>query len=115
MRRILAILLVCLLPLQSFAGLVMSEKMAGMDASMSQMQMTDSVQAPCHEASQPMQAAEQDCCGSQAMCHSLCQMATVLPTVSQFLSALIVTSVPLLYAAAFQSADLRLAVRPPIL
>ncbi len=114
MRRILAILLVCLLPLQSFAGLVMSEKMASMEAA-SQMQMTNAVQAPCHEASQPMQAADQDCCGSQAVCHSLCQMATSLPTAKGFLSTFALSFIPLGFVLSFQSADLRAGFKPPIL
>jgi hypothetical protein len=115
MHRILAILLICLLPLQSFAGAGVSEKMACIDAAMSQMQMTGSVQAPCHEASQPMQAAEQDCCDPQAMCHSLCQMATALSTASQFFSPFTVHFIPSGFVLIFQSADLRTGFKPPIL
>jgi hypothetical protein len=93
----------------------MSEKMASMDASINQMQMTDSVQAPCHEASQPVQAADQDCCGSQAMCHSLCQMATVLPTVKGFFSTFALSFFPSRLTLSFQSADPRAGFKPPIL
>ncbi|MEY4294562.1 MAG: hypothetical protein RLY82_250, partial [Pseudomonadota bacterium] len=59
----------------------MDVKMASMDVPLTataQMQMVDSSQAPCHMASQPEQPASQDCCGSQAMCHSLCQILTAL-------------------------------------
>jgi hypothetical protein len=110
MRRTLAILLVCLLPLQSFAGLVMSEKMASMEV-----QMVDAAQEPCHKASQPMQAVDQDCCGSQAMCHSLCQMATSLPTTKGFLSTFALSFFPSGFVLSFQSADLRAGFKPPIL
>jgi hypothetical protein len=115
MRRILAVLLICLLPVQSFAGLVMSEKMASIDVATNQMQMTGSVQAPFHEASQPMQAPDQDCCGSQATCHSLCQMTTVLPTAKEFLSAFAPPFFPSRFTLSFQSADPRAGFKPPIL
>jgi hypothetical protein len=110
MRRIFAILLICLFPLQSFAGVGMGVKMVGMTA-----QMADAPQAPCHQASQPMQAVDQDCCGSQAMCHSLCQMATSLPTVKRFLSIFALSFSPSDFVLSFQSADLRAGSKPPIL
>jgi hypothetical protein len=115
MHRILAILLVCLLPLQSFASGAMGMKMVSIEATMNQMQLTGSVQAPCHEASQPMQAPDQDCCGSQATCHSLCQMTTVLPTAKEFLSAFAPPFFPSRFTLSFQSADPRAGFKPPIL
>lgn len=110
MRRIFLALLICLLPLQSFAGMGMGVKMAGME-----IQMANASQAPCHEAYEPMQAADQDCCGSQAMCKAACPVAALIPSV---MSATVLpkqTSLPAVLAASFQSADLRAGFKPPIL
>ena len=110
MRRIFAILLICLLPLQSFAGAGMGVKMAGMTV-----QMADAPQAPCHEASQPMQAATQDCCDLQGICQSLCHLSAGLPLSNALTLADLSHHVPHQMSARFQSADLRMAVRPPLL
>jgi hypothetical protein len=118
MRRIVLALLICLLPLQSFASAVMSAKMASMDMTgntMSQMQMADSAQAACHEASQTQQLASQDCCGLQGLCQLICHVVAVPPTAvaSATFSAPIHPTVAL--ATSFQSADLSAGFKPPLL
>jgi hypothetical protein len=118
MRRIILALLVCLLPLQSFAGVAMDVKMASMDVSLTattQMQMADGSQAPCHMASQPEQPASQNCCGLQGVCHSLCQVFTALPMQIGLPSVHFAQNFSLAIAASFQSADPRAGFKPPIL
>ena len=109
MRRIFLALLICLLPLQSFAGGVMSAKMASMEVAMT------AVQAPCHEVLQSVQAANQDCCGSQAMCHAACPVLMTLPFAVGLVGLPKQTNSPAALAASFQSADLRAGFKPPIL
>jgi hypothetical protein len=116
MRRILLSLLICLLPLQSFAGLAMSTKMAGMESSMSMAtSTTDAAQAPCHEASQPLAADSQDCCGLQGVCQAMCHF--VIGPMTLFVAARSALSAHNLiaYSAAFQSAEVRLGLKPPLL
>ena len=116
MRRVLLALLICLLPLQSFAGLAMSTQMAGMEANMSMaMSTADAAQAPCHEASQPDAAASQDCCGTQSVCQALCHIVIAPMTLWVVSSAAPAADSPSTFAAAFQSADTRLGFKPPLL
>jgi hypothetical protein len=116
MRRILLALLICLLPLQSFAGLVMNAKMAGMEAMMaSQTDTTNASQAPCHEASQPMAADSQDCCGLQGVCQAMCHVVIAPMTVSVVARSDPAAHIPSAYSAAFQSADRRAGFKPPLL
>ena len=95
----------------------MSVKMVGVAALMSQMQMAeaDSVQAPCHEASQPMQAAGHDCCGLQGMCQTLCQVIALLPSFQGIVDLPAAFKIRLAFATAFQSADLSASFKPPLL
>jgi hypothetical protein len=120
MRRILLALLICLLPLQSFAGLAMSTKMAGMESSMSMaMAMatstTDAAQAPCHEALQPDAADSQDCCGLQGVCQAMCHVVFVPMTAIVVFHSAPAAYISSAYAAAYQSADVRLGLKPPLL
>jgi hypothetical protein len=110
MRRLFAILLICLLPLQSFASVNMGVKMAGMEA-----QMADVPQAPCHEASQPMQAASQDCCDLQGICQVMCHLSAGLPLSNALTLADLSHHVPHQMSARFQSADLSAGFKPPLL
>jgi hypothetical protein len=113
-RRIILAFLICLLPLQSFAGGVMSAKMAGMESTMAVESMPVS-QDPCHTASQIEQPASQDCCGLQGVCQALCHLIAVLPvlvTPAAFSSSIH----PLVaFAASFESADLGVGFKPPLL
>jgi hypothetical protein len=115
MRRIILVLLICLLPLQSFASGVMSAKMASMDLAMSQMEIAGSVQAPCHMTSQVEQPASQDCCGSQAMCQALCNVVAALPSLANDPQLFSSTSPIAAFAVSFQSAETRTGFKPPIL
>ncbi len=110
MRRIILAFLICLLPLQSFASMSMGVTMASMEA-----QMADAVQAPCHEASQPMQAAEQDCCGMQGICQIMCHLYVGLPFSNVATVANLSFDLSLPVSARFQSADLRAGFKPPLL
>lgn len=110
MRRIVLAFLICLLPLQSFASGVMSAKMASMET-----QMANAVQAPCHEASQPMQAENQDCCGLQGICQALCHVIAVLPSLAEHPKSFTPTHLLAAFVATFQSADLSAGFKPPLL
>ncbi len=110
MRRLFIALLICLLPLQSFAGVGMGVKMVGME-----MQMAASPQEPCHEPSQPMQAASQDCCSSQAMCQAACPVLMVSPFATVISGLALPVSPFVTFGALFQSADPRAGFKPPIL
>jgi hypothetical protein len=122
MRRLVLALLICLLPLQSFAGLVMNAQMAGMGSVLSMdakhaMPAMDSVttaQAPCHEASQPLASNSQDCCDSQAMCYAMCQLATFLPVQSFNFSLLTSRYAPNGLSFTFASASAHAPQKPPI-
>ena len=109
MRRLFLAFLICLLPLQSFAGGVMGTKMASMEVVMAAMQ------APCHEAYQPMQATDQDCCDSQAMCKAACPVAALIPFVMNVAELPKQTSLLAVLVASFQSAEARAGFKPPIL
>jgi hypothetical protein len=116
MRRLLLALLICLLPLQSFAGLAMSTKMAGMESSMSMAtSTTDAAQAPCHEASHPMAADSQDCCGLQGVCQAMCHVVIVPMTATVVFHSALAAHISSAYAATYQSADVRLGLKPPLL
>lgn len=110
MRRIFAILLICLLPLQSFASVGMGVTMAGVN-----MQMADAPQAICHEASQPMQVASQDCCDLQGACQAMCHLSAGLPLSNALTFADLSQSLPHRISAQFQSADVRAGFKPPLL
>lgn len=114
MRRLILAFLICLLPLQSFASGVMGAKMASMNAS-HQIEMTDATQAPCHDAFQPMQAADQDCCGLQGMCQALCHVIAVLPSLAKMTALPSPFKVSAAFAISFQSADLSTGFKPPLL
>jgi hypothetical protein len=105
MRRILLALLICLLPLQSFAGLVMNTKMAGMEAA----------QAPCHEASQPMAAESHDCCDLQGVCQALCHVVMVPMAAAAAFDLRTHSYLPRSLPTAFQSASPRAGFKPPLL
>lgn len=116
MRRIFLALLICLLPLQSFAGLAMSTQMAGMEANMSMaMSTADAAQAPCHEASQPDAAAGQECCGTQSVCQALCHIVIAPMTLWIVSSAVPAADSPTTFSTAFQSADLCAGFKPPLI
>jgi glycyl-tRNA synthetase (class II) len=107
MRRILLALLICLLPLQSFAGLVMNAKMA--------MSNTDAAQAPCHEASQPMAAESHDCCDLQGVCQALCHIVIAPVTAATAFDLRTHSYLPRSLPTAFQSASPRAGFKPPLL
>ncbi len=110
MRRLFIALLICLLPLQSFAGASMGVKMVGMGV-----QMANASQAFCHEASQPMQAASEDCCSSQAMCQAACPVLMVSPFATVISGLALPVSLFVTFGALFQSADPRAGFKPPFL
>jgi len=113
MRRIALALLVCLISLQSFAGVVMNARMASMSASMVSMV---AINAPCHEAAQPlMVAAHHDCCDSQVTCHNLCQVFIAPPVSFGVQSIALTNTVPFAFDTSFQSAESALGFKPPIL
>ena len=114
MRRILALLLICLLPLQSFAGIGMGIKMMGTDA-IGQTQMADAPQAACHEAHQPMQAASQDCCDMQGVCQVMCQLNVGLPPSGALTLSNLHNYFAYSIQAKFQSAELSAGFKPPLL
>ena len=116
MRRLLLALLICLLPLQSFAGMVMNTKMAGMESSMSMVMTTnDATQALCHKDFQPMQAASQDCCDLQGICQVMCHLSVGLPLSNVLTLADLSNHLPHQAIAQFQSADLSAGFKPPLL
>ncbi len=87
----------------------MSAKMASMEVAMI------TLQAPCHEASQPMQSTSQDCCGSQAMCHAACPVLMTPPFVFGVARLPFQANPSVAFVTAFQSADLGAGFKPPIL
>ena len=93
----------------------MSAKMASVEASMSQLQKTDSVQAKCHEASQPMQGVDQDCCDLQGGCRTMCHVNAVLPSFQTVADLPPSFKMVDAFAASFHSADLRAGFKPPLL
>jgi hypothetical protein len=123
MRRLVLALLICLLPLQSFAGLVMNAQMAGMGSVLSMdakhaMPAIDSVtaaQAPCHEASQPLATDNPNCCDLQGVCQALCHVVIAPMTLPLIAVAAPVAAISSNFAVVFQSADLRLGFKPPLL
>lgn len=115
MRRLLLALFICLLPLQSFAGLVMNAKMTGMELAMkSAMESPNAAQAPCHEASQPMAAESQDCCGLQGACQALCHFGVFFASMASHSFAPSQASLPQLGTTHFSSASLASLQKPPL-
>ena len=88
----------------------MGVSMAGMA-----LQITSTTQAPCHEASQPMQAEGLDCCSSQAMCHAACPVLMLPFFLGTLVGFPMHASAPASLETMFQSADPSAGFKPPIL
>lgn len=87
----------------------MSAKMASMEVTMA------AAQAPCHEALESMQATDQSCCGSQAVCKAACPVVALIPSVMSAAELSKQTSLLAVLVTSFQSADVRAGFKPPIL
>ncbi len=112
MRRFLLIVLVCLLPLQSFAAVVMAFKMNNDPVMAMDMNQTAT---PCHDDAKPA-ASDNLCCSSPAVCRAMCSLScALLPAIALQPVPTVSEDKPLGLSVSYMSAALALPIKPPIL
>lgn len=132
MRRFLLLILIALLPLQSFAGLGMAVRMASSPSTAAEladahshkmvnptMSMRvsgqDAPNSPCHEALQDAAMQNQDCCGNTALCLAMCQALAFFPMQGLNAASTLPQALVGIHTSSFSSADLALRQKPPLL